>query len=208
MLTLLGGGEATRGDLDRALARAPLLVCADGGVNHALDWGLTPAAVIGDGDSMNPAAVAAAGVPVIEAPDQNWPDVDKALQMLGRQLVLAVGFLGGRLDHHLAALNALSRAPGRVIAIGSQDVATIIPRRVRLDLPQDTRVSLWPLAPSQGNSTGLRWPIDGLTLDPRGRLGTSNAATGGPVEVTVSDGELLLILPADHLDDLITAINA
>lgn len=206
-LTLLGGGEARREDLEEALALAPALVCVDGGVNRALEWGFRPRAVVGDADSMDPSAVAAAGVPHIPAPDQTFTDFDKALQGLGHALVLGVGFLGGRLDHQLAALTSLSRAPGPAVLVGRHEVAAVVPRRITLDLDAGTTVSLWPLAPSRARSRGLRWALDGLTLDPRGRVGTSNEATGGPMEVTVEEGELILMLPREMLAPLCEALG-
>lgn len=207
ILTLLGGGDSQQGDLDAALAHAPILLAVDGGANRALDWGVRPAAVIGDFDSVDHARVAAEGVPFLETPDQNFPDFDKALQLAGNRMTLCVGFLGGRLDHHLAAISALSRAPGPAILIGAQDVAAIVPARIGLNLPASTRLSLWPLVPTVGRSTGLRWPIDGLALDPTGRIGTSNEASGGAVSITIDSGELLLILPRDHLSALVSALS-
>ncbi|MEP3550075.1 MAG: hypothetical protein ABJN09_00090, partial [Marinomonas sp.] len=55
-------------------------------------------------------------------------------------------------------------------------------------------VSLMPLAPVQGRSVGLEWPIDGLDFAPGGRIGTSNRALG-PVKLEISGPDMLLILP-------------
>ena len=48
-------------------------------------------------------------------------------------------------------------------------------------------------------SEGLRWPVAGLAFDPMGRIGTSNAATGGPVRVGFDAPRMLVILPAGLL---------
>lgn len=205
-VTLLGAGECAKADLFAAIELAPTLVCADGGADTAFDLGLKPTAIVGDLDSLDLARATGADVPVIELADQNFSDFDKALMGLSRQFVLAVGFLGGRFDHQLTALTALSRAHGPVVLIGSEDVICSIPREIEINVPAGTRISLWPIVESSGHSTGLRWPIDGLTLSPQGRIGTSNAAEG-PVKIEVTSGELLLILPRDCLTELVAALS-
>lgn len=207
ILTLLGGGAAQKDDLDAALAIAPILLAVDGGADRALDWGIRPAAVIGDLDSVDHRRAEAEGLPRVPTPNQNFPDFDKALQLVGNVMTLCVGFLGGRLDHHLAAIAALSRAPGPAILLGEEDVAAIIPQKIVFSLPRGARISLWPLVSSRGRSRGLRWPIDGLTLDPQGRVGTSNAAAGGVADIRVEEGELLLILPKTYLAVLVDALT-
>jgi len=205
-VTLLGGGEVRESDLRAVLDLAPTLVCVDGGGNLAGDLGLKPAAIAGDFDSFDTPKAGFADVPRILMEDQNYGDFDKTLAALPTVLTLAVGFLGARLDHQMAAITALSRAPGPVVLVGARDVACIVPYRIEMVLTPGTRVSVWPLVPSRGRSTGLAWPIDGLTLDPQGRIGTSNVAEGGPVMIEVADGELLLILPRQCLETLIDAL--
>lgn len=208
IVSILGGGEAQKDDLALALSIAPDLICVDSGANVALGWGKTPLAVLGDLDSVDLSDPGLRGIPVLETPDQDFGDFDKTLAALGGRAAIAVGFLGGRLDHQLAAITALSRAPGPVVMLGAQDVICMIPREIALDLAPGTRVSLWPLVASAGRSRGLHWPIDGLRLDPTGRVGTSNAALGGEMRITVTQGEILLILPRDCLSRLVAALTA
>lgn len=80
------------------------------------------------------------------------------------------------------------------------------PPRLALDLPAGTRVSLYPLGRVSGESRGLRWPISGLVFEPAGRVGTSNAALGGAVELAL-DGPCILILPRRHLADAVAALT-
>jgi thiamine pyrophosphokinase len=49
-----------------------------------------------------------------------------------------------------------------------------------------------------GTSKGLVYPIDGLTLSPVTRVGTSNEVNGS-VHLHIDKREMLLILPAEHL---------
>ena len=110
--------------------------------------------------------------------------------------MLGLGFAGARADHGLAVLNALVRAPRqRALILSPQDVTFLAPADLVLDLPAGTRLSLFPMAPVTGESTGLRWPLAGLTLAPDGMIGTSNEVSGPQVRLRFSQEKMLVILP-------------
>ena len=51
------------------------------------------------------------------------------------------------------------------------------------------RVSIHPLAPiTFWRSEGLKYPLDGLTLAPGVRIGTSNEALTGPFKIVPEEG--------------------
>lgn len=201
-VTLIGGGPVTAGTLAAALARAPRLVAADSGYDRAIALGQVPEAAVGDLDSIS---AAHRGDPRIRHdPDQDTTDFQKAMARIVAPFVIGVGFLGGRMDHALAALSALASF-GRVMLLGEEDLALRLPAAIALDLPAGMRVSLFPLGPATGRSEGLEWPIDGLALAPDGRIGTSNRATG-PVRLQV-DGPMILILPPAALDAVLAGIG-
>jgi thiamine pyrophosphokinase len=199
--TLLGGGALGPGDLAEAMALAPVLVAADSGADAALSAGLHPAAVIGDLDSISARARAGLQAGILhEVCEQDSTDFDKALRHLRVPLALAVGFTGARLDHELAVFHTLAARPGhKCIVIGCRDVLFNAPPRMSLPLAAGTRVSLFPMAEVTGRSRGLRWPIDGLTFHPARRIGTSNEALGGPVEIEADAPGLLVVLPRSAL---------
>ena len=195
-VTLVGGGNVTRSAVNEALTLAPRLAAADGGADRALALGRVPELVIGDLDSISPAARAAlpAGS-VHRIDDQDTTDFEKCLARIDAPLLLAVGFAGPRADHAMAVWNALVREPlPRTIVIGAHDVIFAAPPRIDLPLRAGTRVSLFPLAPVTGESRGLHWPIGGLHFGPSGRVGTSNRATG-PVTLEFDAPGMLVILP-------------
>lgn len=186
--------------------RAPRLVAADGGADTILAAGLTPESVIGDMDSISDRARAAFADQLYPIAEQDSTDFAKALLSTEAPFTLAVGFLGARMDHFLACLSELARTQTCVILLNETDCICIAPPRLRLDVAPGARVSLWPLARTTGRSTGLRWPIDGLVLDPVGRVGTSNQATG-PVTLELAGGPMVLILAAEALDTLLEALQ-
>lgn len=195
-VTLIGGGALCRADLDWARQHAPCIVAADGGGDAALDLGVMPDAVIGDLDSLSAGARARLAGRIHRIAEQDSTDFAKALRLTEAPFFLALGFTGRRLDHTLAALSVLVRAPRPVLMLAEEDVIFRAPKSLRLELPPGCRVSLYPMGLVSGRSTGLQWPIDGLDLSPAARVGTSNAALG-PVELT-HDGPLLVLLPRDQ----------
>ena len=206
-VTLVGGGEVLREDIEAALEFAPHLVAADGGADSALALSFTPEAVIGDFDSVSEDARRRLpdGIFLYDS-DQNTTDFQKCLARINAPLILAVGFLGGRLDHTLAACAGLAQRQGPpTILIGADEVIIAVGKTFEADLPADTRVSLFPFQPTRHASAGLAWSFDDLTLDPLGRLGTSNAATGA-IRLTFEHEGTLLILSRHALPHLLDAL--
>lgn len=203
-VTLAGGGQASAEDIAEALTIAPQLVAADGGLGLALAAGIDPVAVVGDMDSAPPDALAR--VPksrqhVIS--EQQSTDFDKALRSVAAPVCVGVGFCGGRIDHQLAAFHTLLvRADRPCILLGETEVVVLAPPRLALPMEKGDVVSLFPLAPVTGQSTGLEWPIDGLAFDPARFVGTSNRALG-PVEIMMDAPGMLVIVPRVYLKPLV-----
>ena len=208
-VTLVGAGPIDPRHLEAALAIAPVAVAADGGGDLALPGGRRFRAVIGDMDSLaDPERLRAAGVPIHPIPEQETTDLEKCLYSVEAPLFVGLGFLGGRIDHHLAAMNALVKfAAVPVVLVGDEDLCFLCPPELAIDLAAGTRVSLFPMGPVRGRSEGLLWPIDGLAFDPTGRIGTSNAATGGVVRMAFDTPRMLVILPVDLLGPVVDRLR-
>lgn len=206
---LVGGGVLSKNVLRQALEGADCVVAADSGASVLLEMGRLPEAVIGDMDSLDEANRAA--IPperVHHIAEQDSTDFDKCLRHIEAPLVIGHGFLGGRLDHQLAALTVLARYPDRrCILVGDEDVVMLAPPELALDLPVGSRLSLYPLAPVTGQSRGLRWPIDGLVFAPDAVVGTSNQVSG-PVTLAFDGPAMALILPLSGLRALLDGIAA
>lgn len=206
-VTLVGGGPVDPAQLAAALAIAPVAVAADGGGDVALPGGRAFVAVIGDMDSLaDPEALRARGVPVYPVTEQDSTDLEKCLRTIEAPLILGLGFLGGRIDHHLAAMNALVRHAERrpVILLGGTDLCFACPPELALAAPAGARVSLFPMRAVRGVvSEGLRWSVAGLAMAPDGRIGTSNVALGGPLRIGFDGPGMLVILPAELLGDVV-----
>ncbi len=210
-VTLVGGGPVPPGALAAALALAPEAVGADSGANVPLPGGARFAAVVGDMDSVAGLdGLRAAGVAVHRIAEQDTTDLQKCLYAVAAPLYIGVGFLGGRVDHELAALNALVCNPGKaVVLIGESDLCFLCPPVLTLDLPAETPVSFFPLAPATGTvSEGLRWSVAGLDFRPDGRIGTSNRALGGRVRAGFTAPAVIVILPEVFLGQVVASVVA
>ncbi|MGR3461583.1 MAG: thiamine diphosphokinase [Roseovarius sp.] len=208
-ITLIGGARVARADLDAALRLAPVVVAADSGADTALEAGLMPRAVIGDFDSISAATRARLPDDILHPlDDQDSTDFDKCLKHIDAPLIIGLGFTGDRLDHQMAACNALVRHAGRrCVLLGAHDLMFLCPPVLDLPLEPGCRVSLFPMGAVEGASDGLEWPIGGINFAPDGRIGTSNR-TVGPLNLSVTAPKMLVIAPADTLGTVARALTA
>lgn len=208
-VTLLGAGQVNKTIFADALAVAPVLIAADGGAKIAVKLGHSPKFVIGDFDSIDSATLA--GIPEsqrIHITEQDTTDFEKCLKLISAPVILGVGFLGHRLDHQLAAINVLAKYPDkRCILLSKRDLCFHLPAKIDLDLPAGSRFSLFPIAPVQGRSNGLRWPIDGVHFSPAGQIGTSNQVADGPVSLRMKGPGMIAILPQAALPAVLNALQ-
>lgn len=209
-VTLVGAGNPSVKNITEALSFAPLLVAADGGANFCVEMGLEPSAIIGDFDSLAPDVRKrlshARLIEVSERAEQDSTDFEKCLVRIDAPFVLAAGFVDARLDHTLASFSALARRIGPpTFLLGSDDVAFAASLEVALELPVGTRFSLFPMEVISGTSTGLEWPIDGLTLSPVGRIATSNQVTG-PVRLKFDKPGCVVLTPRESLADVLSSL--
>jgi len=197
---LVGNGPIDEGAVALVRPHCGAVVAADGGLKAALSHGLHPEAVIGDMDSCPADVEQMSDIKIIEISDQNTTDFEKCLGLLMAPLILGLGFLGGRLDHELAALNALMRSPQNVVLIGDTDLVFRLPKTTHISLPLGTRFSTFPMAKVSGvSSQGLAWPLTGRAFAPDAQISTSNHTTLPEITLTNPAQPLLCILPRAHL---------
>ncbi|MFZ3582266.1 thiamine diphosphokinase [Loktanella sp. DJP18] len=195
-VTLIGGADLDDSDLNICLKVAPSVVAADGGADHALRKGLQPLAVIGDMDSASPAARQAFADVLHPIDEQDTTDFEKCLTRIQASLIMAAGFLGGRLDHTLSVLGVLARLRAcHVVLIVRDDVCVLLPEGNSVwHLRPGDRAALLPLGPARVTSDGLRWDLAARRMAPDGVVSSSNAVARPVVRLDVT-GPVLLTLP-------------
>jgi len=195
-------------DLERARGiprLGDLVVCANGGSRHARALELTPAALVGDLDSIDQedrAALAGANVELVPYPeDKDETDLELALGYALQHdpsSIVVVGALGQRLDHTIGNISLLldPRLIGRDCRLDDGvEQAFFCRDRSRITGSARDLVSLVPWGgPAAGVCTdGLRWPLDGDTLHPERSRGISNELLGDSASVWLESGLLLII---------------
>ncbi len=183
------------------------MIAADSGLEHARALGVHVELVVGDLDSVDPAALDAAvadGTDVERHPvAKDATDLELALDAAldrGATAVRVVGIAGGRLDHFLGNVLLLTSPRYADVRVDAQlDGAHVIVVRDRADLdgsPGDL-CSLLPVGgPAVGVLTdGLRYPLRRETLAQGTTRGVSNEFVSSTASVSLDDGVLLAVLP-------------
>ncbi len=223
-LILADGDVPTRAFLDRHwpgwFDDVGLVVAADGGARHAPGLGVAIDLWVGDGDSIDPADLAAladAGVEIERAPtDKDETDTELAIRRAlqrGADGITVLGATGGsRIDHELANIALLAMpelAPESRTAILHTPRSTIRllrgyvgPRgQIATARLRGARGDLVSLVPFGGDAMGvdtwgLRYPLENATLPlgtPRGVSNVIDGPTEPAPQVSLRDGLLLII---------------
>ena len=206
-VTLAGAGPFDAEDLRAARVLAPHVVAADGGADRLAGFGAVPEYIIGDMDSLD--GEAPEGTRVLAVPEQDSTDFGKCLARVTAPVIVGIGFLGGRLDHTLAALSVLLQyADRRVVLLGEEDIAFVAPPGWAVTVEVGARVSFFPLVPCRGmSSTGLRWPIEGLEMRAGGQIGTSNEAVDARISASFAPPGAVTILPKRYLGAVVESLG-
>jgi thiamine pyrophosphokinase len=218
-VVVLSGGDPLGPEVPAAAVLIPgsYVVAADSGIEHALAQGWPIDLAVGDFDSVDPdalARVAADGVIIDRHPTaKDATDLELALAAGAARRpdeLVVVGGAGGRLDHLIGGLLALTNdalAEIRVSALVGPARVFVVRDLVELEADLGALVTLVPIGgPARGITThGLRYPLldeDLLTASTRG---VSNEVVDRRVTVTVTAGVLLAILPGPLPEPVTTA---
>ncbi len=196
----------------RAIARLPdhaHVIAADSGFDHARAHGIHVDRLVGDLDSISPAALEAAkadGIPIDLHPAAK-DATDLALALLaakdgGATRITVVAGDGGRLDHLLTGVLALADPELADIEIdawiGDAWVRPLHgPGRTSLRGREGELVTLAAVGgPALGVGTeGLAFPLHDETLHPASTRGVSNTFEHTEAEVSLIEGTLLIVQP-------------
>ena len=162
--------------------------------------GKTTLGVVGDFDSLSYIPVNERVVLLDE--EKNFTDGERAVYFAkecGEREIVIYGAYGGKIEHVLGniALLKIARDIGvkAIIRSGKQFTELIGVGEHSIKVKKDGKVSLIPYGGncSFGESQGLYYPLDGLTLTSADTRGISNVAKSAEITFSVSKGETLVI---------------
>jgi thiamine pyrophosphokinase len=174
------------------------IVCAiDGAYNHFKSKNLIPDLVTGDFDSIDKIP---SSVEVVNTPNQDYTDFDKALMILKERGFLNIEVYGGsgkEHDHFLGNISTALQWKKSLNISFFDDFGKyfFIEESLKLINVKNRNISLIPFPIAEGvNTEGLFYPINNGTLTFGKRIGTRNKAEKDEVLISFKTGELLVYI--------------
>ena len=190
-----GGFDA----LAAPIAKADILIAADGGAVHTAALGITPQILLGDFDSLGHIPAGAEVFPVEKDDTDAMLAIKKGLELGCTDFILYGSLDGDRLEHTVAnfqALQYLADQGAKGTLVGLKQIVTVI-KNDKISFPKDFEgyISVFCLGPdAHGVSIrGLHYNVENATLTAGFPLGVSNRFEGKDAHICVENGSLLLI---------------
>lgn len=174
--------------------------CTDGALDYLLKKGIVPDVISGDFDSIDPDQILDLDSEIIQTFDQEFPDFEKALQIIyskGVEMVHVYGASGKQQDHFLGNLTSAFKYKDRMTLIFYDNYSYYFfaEKKMILESYKDRIISLMPFYETKGIVTeGLEYPLNKEDLHLFGRVGTRNKAISEKVSIEFEEGNLLIFI--------------
>lgn len=183
------------------LPHGAYVIAADSGLEVAVERGVSVDLLIGDLDSVNPAAIESAARVLRFPTDKDATDLELAVaeaRSMGAASLLVIGGGGGRVDHFMANASLLAAQTGLDVEWRT-DSGTIyrVNGELHLQGAPGELISLLAFGGPARNvrTTGLRWTLNGDDLAPGETRGVSNRFAAGSASIELESGDMLVMLP-------------
>lgn len=202
-------GAAAMSRMIAPIESGDLLIAADGGLRHFDGLDRKPDVILGDFDSLGYVPRGAQVHPVEKDDTDLMLAVRHGLSRGCREFHLYGAFDGDRLDHTLANFQTLAflRSHGaRGYLIGKQYIATVIQNEtIYFSAACKGIISVFCMGRDAHGVTirGLKYDTENAVLTSDFPLGVSNHFEGKEAQITVTDGQLLILWDTENgLPDL------
>lgn len=181
-------------------ASYPQVICADGGADAAYRFGITPAAIIGDLDSISAESQAhfeSTGVRFVTSPPQkDYTDTQLAYALAieeGAAEITVWGGTGDRLDHTLSTLFSAVTPFMEGISVrfeSPEQTIHLMRDKLRLNGRAGDTVSIIVLSEKATGITikGFQYPLDQALIESRWQWAVCNVLTGTEAEIVMESG--------------------
>lgn len=177
-------------------------ICADGGYDYALEYGIIPDIVIGDMDSVKEEITQKT---LIFPKEKNETDseiaINYAIENGFRELVMT-GFTGSRLDHTLNNILLLKMAyekGAEAVIVDENNEIYYLDKKLTLDANPGEFLSIIPIDGDVFGVTAenVKYPLNDETLYFGKSRGISNEFLGQTCTITVKSGSAIVIKSKD-----------
>ena len=200
---IIADGEAISLSKLQELATDKTVMVLDGAYHQIHDTGMRIDYLLGDFDSITPELLKAArdqGTEVIHTPDQDFTDLEKAIQYCQNndmQEIDIAAATGLRLDHTLYNLRLLKRFHGKCAQLSLvteiEKIVFLKDESVSLSVKDKQPLALMAFPKAVVTSSGLEYDMDRYLLAFAESESTSNSIVASEAVIDV-DGEALLIM--------------
>ncbi len=203
-------GTVNSYDTARAYAeKADLIISCDGGIRHCDAMGIKPDLLAGDFDSADPEMLEEykkRGIEVLTVPcEKDFTDCELGVREAmkrGADDITLLGCTGTRFDHTLANCHMLMlplRAGISARLVDEHNIIYLIDRIIDMNVKIGQTISLMPVTTcAKGVCTkGLYYPLNEGTLSIGSSYGISNKAVEEKVEISLTEGILLVMVVSD-----------
>ena len=179
------------------------LIAADGAAEFVFAQGIYPDYIIGDFDSLNRRAVPpdySINSFVVDH-NQDTNDFEKILTFCienNLRNLLIFGIHGGEIEHTLNNISVFKKFTPylNMILYDVERFGIYVNKKIILPTHENEIISLIPLPKAQLKTRNLKWELHDETLELGTREGARNIALADVIEISVSNGELLLFFDA------------
>ena len=183
------------------------LLCADGGANSAKTLDLIPEYIIGDLDSIRPDVYKyySDKCDIIKINRQDDTDVEKCLKFVIKKKydeVVLLGATGDRLDHSFCNLGIVLKYFSKIkmMIIHQRSLLTASTGNIILSTIPNEIISLYGIdSRTRVKSSGLKYPLENITLPFGQKESTSNIAVNNKVHLQIKGGIIFVIRDFDLL---------
>lgn len=175
------------------------IYCTDGAYNYLRKLKVQPDVISGDLDSLDRSQIPTS-IEIVETPDQDFTDFEKALQLIeqsGYQEVYVYGSSGMEHDHFLGNLSTALKFKESLTLVFFDDYSYYFftDKQTILEGYQGRTISLYPFPTAENIVTkGLKYSLNNESLDLTSRIGIRNQAVEEQVEISYEKGDLLVFI--------------
>ena len=190
---IFGGADMEISDVDTNIFADKFIICADRGLEHARELGLSPDLIVGDFDSLGYSPDAECEILSFK------PEKDDTDLMRGFKSIDIYAALGGRLDHTYASIQSLNYAHqhgAKARLVSDTDIVDLLtPGEYTFARKDGFTLSLFSYSEQVCGLciSGAKYSVNRIIIDNSFPIGVSNEITEDKAVISFSSGKLLVI---------------